>query len=285
MVIAYDASRAALYTPEKQETRFESGTNYSPVQLAVEAARLAYYRAESSVAELQRLTAALSRVGFSAPTMFIDADTGAEGFGTVRPTDGQALLALRGTQPGDWADVASDLKAGLVAWPESSGRVHEGFATATRALLPRIRQWLEQERVDRAKLIIAGHSLGAAMATLAASVLCPGWLVALGSPRVGDAAFIATVQPMNMQRIVNCCDIVTEVPPVIGGYTHLRSCTYLTRNAEVLMNPGRAGVVVDQIMGRATYLWRHAWKLHSSVLARELADHAPCNYARAFFQP
>jgi hypothetical protein len=283
VTIAYDASRTALYAPEKQETLFQVGVSYSPVQLAVEAARLAYYRAERSASELQRLTEALSRVGFASPTMFVHAGTGAEGFGSIRHADGSALLALRGTQPGDYADLASDLKAMLVAWPESGGRVHEGFATATRALLPQIRQWMEQERVDRAKLIVAGHSLGAAMATLAASVLRSAWLVALGSPRVGDAAFVTTVQSRNTLRVVNCCDLVTEVPPAIGGYAHLNTCTYLTRNADVVLNPGRAAVLADQVVGRASYAWRHAWRLHSSVLARDLADHAPGNYARAFF--
>jgi hypothetical protein len=42
MPLAYDPSRTALYHPERRDTIFESGKTYSPVQLAVEAARLAY---------------------------------------------------------------------------------------------------------------------------------------------------------------------------------------------------------------------------------------------------
>ena len=51
MPLTYDPSRNALYHPEQRDTIFESGQTYSPVQLAVEAARLAYYRAEESASE------------------------------------------------------------------------------------------------------------------------------------------------------------------------------------------------------------------------------------------
>ena len=130
MVIAYDASRSALYTPEKRETVFQSGVDYSPVQLAVEAARLAYYRAEVSPAQMQRLGEALARVGFAAPVMFIGDHNGAAGFGSVRARDGRVLLAFRGTQPDDFRDIKRDLGVRMVAWSESAGRVHAGFAAA-----------------------------------------------------------------------------------------------------------------------------------------------------------
>src|SRR4029077_2405262 len=60
-MLEYDPSRSALYTPEKHETLFRDGALYSPVQLAIEASRLAYYRWEESSSELQRLTQALGR--------------------------------------------------------------------------------------------------------------------------------------------------------------------------------------------------------------------------------
>jgi hypothetical protein len=49
MAIEYDPSPAALYTPEQRETIFQTGQTYSVLQLAVEAARLAYFRAEESL--------------------------------------------------------------------------------------------------------------------------------------------------------------------------------------------------------------------------------------------
>src|SRR5580693_685168 len=84
MIIAYDPRRSVLFTPESQDTLFQDGQIYSPLQLAVEAARLAYYRAEESPVQMQRLTEALARAHFGAPVMFIDTATGAAGFGSLR---------------------------------------------------------------------------------------------------------------------------------------------------------------------------------------------------------
>jgi hypothetical protein len=59
----YDPSNAALYHPERRDTIFEGGQIYSIPLLAVEAARLAYYRVEESVGERARLAETLSRDG------------------------------------------------------------------------------------------------------------------------------------------------------------------------------------------------------------------------------
>ena len=280
MAIPYDPMRSALYTPETQDTVFESGRSYSPLQLAVEGARLAYYRAEESPAQKRRLTEALARVNFGEPRLYIDNITGAAGFGSLHNSSDAALLALRGTQPDDVSDIAHDLEAALIEWPESGGRVHAGFAAAIRSLLPQIRQWIADIKLDPKMLIVTGHSLGAAMATLAASILHPGWLVTLGSPRAGDTRFVSTVQAANIQRIVDCCDIVTRVPPP-GAYTHLPTCTYITRTAQQVSDPDPPTVEEDHLKARVEYLRDYAWR-RGAVLVRDLADHAPINYVRAF---
>jgi hypothetical protein len=129
----------------------------------------------------------------------------------------------------------------------------------------------------------AGHSLGAAVATLAATIWRPGWLVTLGSPRVGDAAFTATVEATHIARFVDCCDAVTEVPPEVGGYRHIKANTYLTRDARTVENPDPSFVMSDRLRARVYYSLRYSWKFWRNVAVRELADHAPSNYARAVF--
>lgn len=105
----------------------------------------------------------------------------------------------------------------------------------------------------------------------------------LGSPRVGNETFVAGVKAEHSVRLVNCCDAVTEVPPPIAGtYTHLKTCTYLTRDGQVLENPTEIVIEDDRHHARVEYAKKYAWKLHT-VLVRDLADHAPINYARAFF--
>jgi predicted lipase len=279
--IEYDSRRAALYAPERQQTLFQRGQTYSPLQLAVEGARLAYYRAEKSEAEKARLAEALARVDFTTLVLFTDAKTGTEAF-AARRDDGTTLLAFRGTQPDDVTDLATDLRAHTVAWPESAGRVHAGFAVAARSLIPQIQEWVAAENVDVRKMIVTGHSLGAALATLAGTVLRPGVLVALGSPRVGDADFAASLAATNLVRLVDCCDAVTEVPPPLGGYKHVHARTYITRTGEVVENPPQSLVDSDRQRARMEYITQYAWKT-GSVLVRDLADHAPINYARAVF--
>jgi predicted lipase len=83
------------------------------------------------------------------------------------------------------------------------------------------------------RLLVAGHSLGAAMATLALPDIEASLNIKVtsvftfGSPRVGDDAFARaynTAFGRRSFRIVNTSDIVTSVPPPtpiagkIGGY-------------------------------------------------------------------
>jgi hypothetical protein len=284
MPLAYDPSRTALYHPERHDTLFVGGQTYSPLQLAVEAARLAYYRAEADPAQRARLAEALARVGFADLVLFADSKSGAAAYAAHRSTDGTTLLSFRGTQPDNFQDLIADLRANLVPWPESAGRVHDGFAVAVRALRPQILEWIETAKPELNKLILTGHSLGAAMATLAASIWPPAWLVTIGSPRVGDAAFVATVAAKYSVRFVDCCDAVTEVPPEIGGYVHIKDYKYLTRDAGIIENPDPAFVQSDRTRGRADYYRQYSGQLASNVSVRDLADHAPINYARVMFE-
>ena len=281
MPIPYDSSRAALYSPERRETLFVSGTNYSPLQLAVEGVRLAYVRAERSPSERARLSDALARAGFNLDTSFSHARTGTQAFAAYRVRDNTTLLAFRGTQPDDGADLATDLQANMVDWPESGGRVHAGFAAAARSVLPEISRWINKKHEPHT-LILTGHSLGAALATLAATVLRPALLVTLGSPRPGDADFAATLAAMDTVRLVNCCDIVTELPPPMGGYVHVKSATYYDRNGDRVEDSAAAFVGTDRQQARLEYTKTSAWK-RGSVLMRDFADHAPINDGRLVF--
>ena len=279
--IAYDASRTALYQPERQETLFEAGRSHTPVQWAIEAARLAYYRADASTAQGDRLARALANAGFGPPVLFIAGAT--FGFGAIHGEDGTALVVFRGSQPDEIRHVATNLQAQQTPWPESGGRVHAGFARAARDVLPQVGDWLAGEARARSRLILAGHSLGAAIATLAASVLRPESLFTLGSPRVGDAEFVAKLPPTGIVRLVDGCDIVTRVPPALSLYAHAGSLTYITcLEAACVDDPAPQMIEADRLQGRSRYAAEHAWK-PGAVLLRELADHAPINYARAYF--
>src|SRR5262249_34657770 len=152
-----------------------------------------------------------------------------------------------------------------------------------RSLMQQISKWLDRHCGDRTGTILTGHSLGAAMATLTASVLRPTLLVTLGSPRVGNADFAASLAGIACVRIVDCCDVLTRVPPEVPSYTHICPPTYITNDGEVKQNPDPDFIAVDRDRGRREYLTKEAWKI-GAVVVRDLADHAPINYARAFFK-
>ncbi|MFM9915156.1 MAG: lipase family protein [Rhizobacter sp.] len=264
-------------------TVFEHGTDYSGVQISAEAARLAYLKAaqaENTPVDHRALVSALARVGMGAPRIFSDEETGTFGFGSYREADHMALLSFRGTRPEEIGDIATNLEVNTVEWTEASGRVHSGFASAMRNVIPAIRSWLEDECAARREFVMCGHSLGAALATLAATLWRPSALVTLGSPRVGNAVFAESLEHVSIVRLVDCCDAVTRLPPESRWYTHVGTEHYIDRTGRLVTSPSEAYVSDDCIRARKAYRAEQAWKPRA-VLIRDLADHSPINYVRA----
>ena len=104
-----------------------------------------------------------------------------------------------------------------------------------------------------------GHSLGAALATLAAVRRPPKAVYTFGSPRVGNEAFAATLRDVRMYRVVDGEDVVTTLPPKVLGFRHV----------------GEEQVLADP---QATSLLRHFNIKRFCGPPRPLADHAPINY-------
>jgi predicted lipase len=78
-------------------------------------------------------------------------------------------------------------------------------------------------------LRIAGHSLGAALATMLAidvsgNDVFPGpTTYTFASPRVGDKVFAGTYDELvpTSWRVANLNDVVPHVPPILAGYVHV----------------------------------------------------------------
>jgi hypothetical protein len=225
--------------------------------------------------------------GFARTVTPLPADAQA-GFCFVAELDGDdAVLAFRGTQvfnPGDpprkFRAVAANLLcdgdcARVVL--EDGSRVHRGFHTAAGALLATLRARGLAETPRRWWL--CGHSLGGAIAVLAADALqsLPGQTVAgvltLGQPRVGDARHVERLGrlPFPILRLVHGCDVVPAVPPERLGFAHVPG-------ERVFLPERRANypaTALQHLLGAWGRL-RHGVGALSPVA---LQDHAPLTYA------
>lgn len=102
-------------------------------------------------------------------------------------------------------------------------KVHEGFLNAYQNMRNTMLTAIDSIPNSQNKIIIVtGHSLGAAIATLAALDLKQSSynnvvIYSFASPRIGDGAFISLVNTtLPLYRFVNICDIIPNMPPAVS---------------------------------------------------------------------
>ena len=139
------------------------------------------------------------------------------------------VLSFRGTEVTEKSDVLADLKSGKNI-EACGGKVHVGFKGEINKLWPSITAALT---ANPGNVYVTGHSLGAAMATIAASRMQDRVtaLVTFGSPRVGNKEFVDSVF-VEHYRVQNNCDDVTKVPFMLMGFTHHGTHKYMNFNGE-----------------------------------------------------
>jgi hypothetical protein len=110
---------------------------------------------------------------------------------------------------------------------DSTVEVEQGFYKAYQYLKPTIHTQLAalRDQYQTRQLLLTGHSLGAALATVMAYDTMDTydiWLVTFGSPRVGNPAFVQALQSLDvMYRVVHYYDIVPHTPEERLGYLHV----------------------------------------------------------------
>ncbi|KAI8470315.1 MAG: hypothetical protein J3K34DRAFT_521444 [Monoraphidium minutum] len=179
----------------------------------------------------------------------------------------EVVVAFRGTEQVKWKDFvsdinlipqtlddertgATDLNLGVGSIPvpmfksfkkSKETMVHSGFLTAYDSVKVKVFSLVDQITSAAApgrpwRVLVTGHSLGGALATLCAYELAgrtpktgPGSLevsmYTFGAPRVGNSAFAEAFNARlagRSWRITNASDIVPSVPRLMG-YSHVRS--------------------------------------------------------------
>jgi hypothetical protein len=203
----------------------------------------------------------------------------------VARSDAAAIVAFRGTD--DYVDVLKDLQ--IVRTPSERGaQVHTGFKESLELVWPHMRPHLEELRASGRALWFTGHSLGAALATLAAGRLEGAHVVyTFGSPRVGDKRY-AREYPVPVWRVVNNNDLVAHLPPPLF-FRHVGQLRFLDSRGRLRRARSPWTRLRHYFRGhraRAREAIRR-WKegdLESLAYAG-LIDHAPIQYARRLRAP
>lgn len=165
----------------------------------------------------------LKQQGFTRTASFNDATTDTQGF---LATAGQiAVLSFRGTEK-ELKDWLTDAQAEQIADPAGvlPGLLHKGIITAFNSVAAAVIAEIAKLKAAGVQVHVTGHSLGAALATVASLRLeadagCSGAVATVhtfGSPRVGDPTFAAAFERAfrgRAWRFVNNEDIVTRIPP------------------------------------------------------------------------
>ncbi len=122
----------------------------------------------------------------------------------------KTVVGIRGTVlfGGDKPNFDISMQTDQVPWV-GPGLVHEGYHQA----LWHVFRDLKQATEGRQEIYFTGHSMGGAIALLAATLLPATRVYCFASPRVGDEEFAAHVGPKRrVTRYENRGDFLTKLP-------------------------------------------------------------------------
>jgi len=234
-------------------------------------ADLAYDRFEDNDTARTLLIAKLEGGGFELIKTFNSKETDTQAFLT-KSSEGYAVLAFRGTEIAKREDISIDTKAMRVSVLE--GRVHTGFRVAYESVAKEVEESVLA--LGDTPLYITGHSLGAALATVATQGLEHNPRIreiiaacyTFGSPRVGNSQYdIEFKSPI--YRIVNTTDVVTVIPLLAMGYFHIGDVRFLGKKEGEF----RRGIPT---LGRSYLFLLTMFKFFGPIVG----DHAIAEYRR-----
>jgi len=150
------------------------------------------------------------------------------------------VIAFRGTVFNSIKNWATNLSFAKKSASKigAKGKVHGGFMKGYNQMEADVLKALKLAKADckRCKIYITGHSLGGALATIAAAKLIGNGHISpkrtvvyhFGSPRVGDKTFARWFEKNipNSWRVTHGYDIVPTVPPSGFGFQHIQREVY-----------------------------------------------------------
>jgi hypothetical protein len=242
------------------------------------------------------------------------------------------ILCFRGTEPVDvinWMVNASVAPRPFISSEEGGGHVHGGFYRNVEALWPTLlerletitlgrplfmgapslkdtgviplpeggRRGLQEAKLQKLEaLFITGHSLGGAMAAIAAALLFKGspeevertaplrqvlrGVYTYGQPFVGDAAFARRCVGFDSRvfRHVYANDIVPRLPPRAMGHFKHFGREYRWRRETERWEPSRSDSTQVKTLVVSTVIGALDWVRQQFVTLRKLRLSLPCSW-------
>lgn len=203
--------------------------------------------------------------------------------GWIAHNDRYVIVSMRGTDPREIKDLLTDLNF-LQTGSVLRGRVHAGFKAGLDDVWTELASHLNQLADGGRKVWFTGHSLGGALAVLAAHRFGrAAGVYTFGSPRVGDAIF-AEGYRQPTYRVVHNMDAVTDLPPPLV-YHHVGELKYFDRQGRLRENAGSRVVVRDRVEAQLHDISGLLSKISDTnyrvTLPKPLTDHAPIHYVTA----
>lgn len=195
------------------------------------------------------------------------------------------VLIFRGTNGFDnWKLNAKALHTDY----EHGGSVHNGFYEAFQSIEDQI---LNSDDIKKLPVILAGHSLGGAIATLTMAALHEqnrliDSCYTFGSPKVGDQTFSDRFKELNLYRLINRNDIVTMLPFnfLNNRYVHAGKSHYFGDNDYII---GKSDTEIETLQNEELPKLKEIQSLDGFLnlfkslendVPSFLSDHAPINY-------
>ena len=280
-----DLSFEGLFAPNKTYEYFKNATEH-PFRPASNKFQLvnAWWLAEASmlvyVLEHDFVRTSLEQAGFTRTEFFENDCT--QSF--VASNDEFAIVCFRGTEVKEKEDLITDLKFWQTR-AAGDGFVHAGFEEALDKVWSNISshlQDIQSQSGNQLKVWFTGHSLGAALATLAADRYQGAQgLYTYGSPRVGSESFRGDFK-VNAYRFVHNNDAVTMVPPPIS-YQHVGQAKYIDSGGHIHDNPSIWTSLKTRLAGHFSHAVDvlESWSdgTFDAIPTDYLNDHAPIYYA------
>jgi pimeloyl-ACP methyl ester carboxylesterase len=197
--------------------------------------------------------------GFS-DFMPLSSRIGTQGFCCIR--DGKACLVFRGTETSSLLDITID----LLCLPWYRPATHFGFGFSWRSVRKDVRNWVKDHEGKFDRVALYGHSLGGAIAHIAALELASdkertydiAEVITYGAPRSSflftgetfDELLLKTKPKKTLGsvtfRVVNKLDLISKVPFSWSGYRHVGKLVYLSTDGEVYYDENASHKQMDE---------------------------------------